>query len=175
MTPVQKIIAGVLIGLLWLGALVAKHFFADIPIDAFTAFCIAALSGLGIHAASTGSADKQAGFVSYPMLWMAAVLSVAVCFAGCAAPPTPGQQTQIRMACAADAGIRPSVDVLRAIPGFATPAEETAILTARSIIDPICANPAGPFTVADPYVAVTQASATVAGVLVQMEARKAGK
>lgn len=116
--------------------------------------------------------SAQAGFVSYPMLWMAAALSIAVCFAGCTTPPTQTQVQQITNACAMDKGLRPSVDVLLAIPGLAKPEEIAAVAAARAIVDPICANPSAPFP-ADPTAQITQATATVAGLVVQIEARKA--
>lgn len=180
MTALQKIIAGSVAGLLWLGAIVARHFFPDLAgeLGTFTMFCASALTGLGVHAAGAlGAApDKQAGCARLPLLGLLAAFIVGLCLlAACTTPPTPGQQSQIRMACAADAGIRPSVDVMLMIPGLAKPEEVAAVVAARAIIDPICKDPAAPFAGGDPYVAVTQASASVAGVLVQVESRKAGK
>jgi hypothetical protein len=178
MTALQKILAAALIGALWLGALVAKHFYADIEIGAFIAACVAALSGLGIHTAafsSASSSDKQGGFARLWLLTLLAAIAAALCLlVGCGTLPTPTQVGQIRIACAADAGLRPSVSILMAIPGLANPEEVLAVNAARGVIDQVCANPEAPFAGGDPYVAVTQATGTLAGVLVQLQTRKAG-
>lgn len=111
----------------------------------------------------------QGGFSSVAMLLVTAGVALALVACG---TPTGGQVQQIRMACAADAGLRPSIDVMLAVPNFATPEEMAAIVAARAVIDPICKNPEAPFAGGDPYMAVTQATATVAGIMVQMQARK---
>jgi hypothetical protein len=67
MTAWQKIIAGALIGLLWLAAIVSKHFWTDIDTGAFQLACGAALSALGIHSAATGG-SAQGGFASVRMM-----------------------------------------------------------------------------------------------------------
>jgi hypothetical protein len=61
MTAWQKIVAGGIIGLLWLAAIISKHFWTDIDTGAFQLACGAALSALGIHSAmtATGSAVAQ--------------------------------------------------------------------------------------------------------------------
>jgi hypothetical protein len=65
MTAWQKIIAGGIIGVLWLAAIISKHFWTDIDTGAFQLACGAALSALGIHSASTGNAGSQ--FAQMPM------------------------------------------------------------------------------------------------------------
>jgi hypothetical protein len=117
--------------------------------------------------------NVQSGHASPALLGIAAFLMVAICLGACTTPPTSTQANQIRMACAADAGIRPSVDILLAIPGLAKPEEVAAVVAARAVIDPICKDPSAPFAGGDPYVAISQASGTLAGVLVQLETRKA--
>lgn len=57
---------------------------------------------------------------------------------------TPAQESQIKTACATDAIIRPSVTALLEAPGLATIEQKSAVLAARAIIDPICANPSVP-------------------------------
>lgn len=179
MSTTQKIIAAALIGLFWLAAIVAKHFFPDADTSAFVAACATTLGGLGLHAVATSKADapaapadKQGGFARLGMLMFLSVFFVPLVLWGCATP-TPAQVNAVRMACAADAGIRPSVDVMLAIPGLAKPDEVAAVIAARGIIDPICKAPDAPFAGGDPYVAVSQASGTIAGILVQVQRRKA--
>jgi hypothetical protein len=82
MTSLQKIVAGAIIGLLWLAAIVAKHFWTDIDTGAFQLACGAALSALGIHSAATGSGDanKQGGFARIGLLIaIASVAMLAAC------------------------------------------------------------------------------------------------
>lgn len=139
-------------------------------------------SVIGYHAGAMNSAaapgapaaGTQAGLASPALLWLAAAFVAVLCLSGCANPPTPTQAQAIQNACAVDKGLRPSVDLLLAIPGLAKPEELAAITTARAIIDPICANPAGPFTL-DPQAELTRATATVMGLAVQLEQRKAAK
>lgn len=103
--------------------------------------------------------------------WTLMVMAAIGMMVGCV--PVQSQAQQIANACAVDRGLRPSVDVLLAIPGLAKPEEVTAVVAARAIIDPICANPSQPFPT-DPTAQISQATATMAGVLVQLETRKAG-
>jgi len=105
-----------------------------------------------------------------------AALAAAACitFAGCAAPgatPDAAQVQQIQTACAIDAGLRPTVTALLAIPGLATFDEVAAVGAARAVIDPICANPAGSVQ-ANTIAAITSASAQLVGIVAQIEGRK---
>ena len=100
------------------------------------------------------------------------VLIGALCLAACASGPTPQQVQQIQAACAADAVIRPSVNVLIE---FGNPAEQAAIGVARSIIDPICANPATVGVSANAPLQLAAATGTVACVYGQLQAKKEGK
>jgi hypothetical protein len=54
MNATQRIAAGVATAVLWLAAIVAKHFYPDISIEGFTMACASALSALGIHSATKG-------------------------------------------------------------------------------------------------------------------------
>jgi hypothetical protein len=102
------------------------------------------------------------------------VLTVAISGAliGCATgSPDAAQVQQIQNACAVDAGLRPTVTVLLAIPGLAKVEEVAAVTAARAVIDPICANPAGNVQ-ANSIAALTNASAQVVGIVTQLQARK---
>lgn len=70
-----------------------------------------------------------------------AILLAACVTAGMPGAPSDQQVARIQAACATDAAIRPSVTVLLAIPGLATPEQAAGIAAARAVIDPICANP----------------------------------
>jgi len=72
-------------------------------------------------------------------------VAVAVlALSACATAPTDQQVAAIQNACAVDAGLRPVVTILLATPGLAQPEDVAAVVAARAVIDPICANPAGP-------------------------------
>lgn len=103
-----------------------------------------------------------------------AAAAASLSLAGCAASGAPDapQVQMIQNACAVDAGLRPTVTALLAVPGLATPDEVAAVVAARAVIDPVCANPAGSVQ-ANAIAAVTGASATVLGIVTQMQARKA--
>lgn len=166
-------------------AYVASLCHLTLPPDVLAAIVILLVSGahwIGqvVAARSAGkapAANAQAGFATMRFVALLAVLACGMLLflAGCVTPPTPTQAGQIRMACAADAGIRPSVSIALAIPGLAKPEEIAAVAAARAVIDPICADPTKPVLGVDPYVAVTQATAQVAGILVQVESRKQAK
>jgi hypothetical protein len=194
MTTLQRIIAIALIGLFWIGALVAKHFFPDIDVSPFILACGSLLAGLGVHTVNASalasgqqgpaeglsgpsgalkpvSPGNQTGNALAGFLGLVAILALGVALVGCA-NMTPQQVNQVKLACATDAGLRPTVDVLLALPGVAKPEEVAAVVAARAIIDPICKNPDAPFAGSgDPYLLVTQATATVTGILVQLQTR----
>ena len=71
-----------------------------------------------------------------------------------------------------DAGVRPTVTALLAIPGLATAQEVAAVTAARAVIDPICANPAGT-PQANALAALTTASGQVVAIVTTLQARKA--
>ena len=103
-----------------------------------------------------------------------AMLFVAVCLgvlAACAGTPTAAQAVQIQAACAVDAGIRPSVNVLLAVPGLATVQEVAAVTAARAVIDPVCANPSGSFE-ANTVSAFTAATTQVLTTLAELKSRQ---
>ena len=62
-------------------------------------------------------------------------------FSACTTVPTSNEVALIQNACNVDATLRPTVTALLAVPGLATPEEVLIVNTARSAIDPICANP----------------------------------
>lgn len=86
MSAFERIIACSLAGILWLGAIVAKHFWSDIDIGAFCAACAAVITAIGIHGAATGAkeptASAQGGFAR-PLL-LALIALGALSLAGCA-------------------------------------------------------------------------------------------
>ena len=101
-----------------------------------------------------------------------ALLAVGTLALGaCTSPPTQNEINIITNACNVDAAIRPLVTALAPL---ANPEEILAVTTARGVIDPICANPAG--SVASNTVAVLSSNvATIQTVLGKLQARKAGK
>lgn len=74
MTPVFRLVACTIAAVLWIGAIVCKHFFADIDVGAFCAACGALITALGLHGAMQPS-DKQGGYASLPMM----VLLAGIC------------------------------------------------------------------------------------------------
>lgn len=106
---------------------------------------------------------------------LAITIIAILALSGCASmggTPDANQVQQIQTACAVDAGIRPTVTALLALPGLAKPEEIAAVVAARAVIDPICANPSGSIQ-ANAIAAVTSASAQVIGIVAQLQARKA--
>ena len=108
-----------------------------------------------------------------------AILASALLLSACATSPTgavtPTAQTvqQIQQACLVDAGIRPIVTALLAVPGLATVQEVAAVAAARQVIDPICANPAGSIQ-ANTMTILTQNINTVTSLLGVLNARNGG-
>lgn len=105
-------------------------------------------------------------------LALAAAGALALTACGTSSPDQPPQAAdQIRAACAADAVIRPSVSALLAVPGLATHEQVAAVMAARAVIDPICANPAAAKEAA--LTGLTNATAQVLGVYVAMKQARA--
>jgi len=96
--------------------------------------------------------------------------ALPACSTNPAATPNATQVTQIQNACAFDAGLRPTVSALLAIPGLARPQEIAAVAAARAVIDPICANPGGSVQ-ANTIAAVTGATAQVLTIATQLQQR----
>ena len=99
----------------------------------------------------------------------AAFVLITALLAACATPPTDAQVQRIQLACAVDAGIRPSITALMV---FATPQESAGIVAARAVIDPICANPGGTVQ-ANAIAAFTAATTQVVSIYSDMKTRKA--
>lgn len=100
-------------------------------------------------------------------------LSVAA-LAGCSAvPATPDAQqlSAIQTACAADAALRPTVTVLLAIPGLATPEQVVGIAAARAVIDPVCAHPADGVA-GNALAAVSGAAGQIVAYVADLQARR---
>lgn len=103
------------------------------------------------------------------------IAAAALALTGCVS--TPGQDSQqpdvaqIQAACAADALIRPSVSALLDVPGLATLEQKGAVMAARAVIDPICANPAAAKQGA--ITGLTNATAQVLAVYVAMKQNRA--
>ena len=87
------------------------------------------------------------------------------------AAPNANQVAAIQNACAVDAGLRPTITVLLAVPGLAKVEEVEAVTAARAIIDPVCANPSGTVQ-ANAIAAVTGASAQIIGIVTQLQLRQ---
>lgn len=97
-----------------------------------------------------------------------AALALVACAAGA---PEANEVQQIQAACAVDAGLRPTVTALMAVPGLVQPADDAAIVAARAVIDPICANPAGT-PQANAISILVGANAQLVGIVTQIQARK---
>lgn len=122
--------------------------------------------------AAAPPAGGQSGFIGLRLLAVIASIALGLAMlAGCAAP-NASQVDAIKSACAIDAGIRPTVTILLAVPGLAKPEEIAAVAAARTVIDPVCANPAGTAQ-ENALAAVSGASATLIGIVTQMQMRKA--
>ena len=103
-----------------------------------------------------------------------AIAAIVVALTACTTPtgaPDAAAVQQIQTACAVDAGLRPSVTALMVIPGLVQPAEDAAIVAARAVIDPICANPSGNIQ-ANAISALVSANAQLVGIVAQIQARK---
>lgn len=92
----------------------------------------------------------------------------------CATAPTDNQIQAIQNACAFDAGIRPTVTVLLAMPGLAKPEQIAVVAAARAVIDPICANPGG-MPQANAAAALAGATGQVLSVLADLQAKKSAE
>ena len=101
----------------------------------------------------------------------ALIALVALSLAACAGSPQQPDVDKIRAACAADALIRPSVTALLDVPGLATLEQKRAVMAARSIIDPICRDPAAAQQGA--LAGLSNATAQVLAVYVAMRQAKA--
>lgn len=100
------------------------------------------------------------------------LISACLMMGGCATgAPDAAQVQQIQLACGVDAGLRPTVTALMVIPGLVQPADNVAILAARAVIDPICANPAGNVQ-SNAVAALASANAQLLGIVAQIQARK---
>lgn len=96
---------------------------------------------------------------------------IAICLGACTTPPPSDVVAAIQNACVIDAGIRPTVTALEPL---ATPAEVLAINAARSVIDPICANPAGSVQANTLTILATNVG-NIQGIIVSLQTRKAVK
>lgn len=100
-----------------------------------------------------------------------ALISACLMLSGCATAPGAAEVTQIQTACAVDAGLRPTVTVLLAVPGLANVQDVAAITAARAVIDPICANPGGT-PQANAIAILAGASGQLVGIVTQLQARQ---
>ena len=93
MSALQRIIACTIAGILWLGAIIAKHFWPDIETGAFMAACGAVITALGIHGATVGGSgdapaaapapSAQGGFARLPFLLLVVSIAALIGLAGC--------------------------------------------------------------------------------------------
>ena len=107
------------------------------------------------------------------MKTMLLALAAATLTACVAQPSTPDakQLAAIQGACAADAALRPTVTLLLAVPGLATPQEAAGVAAARAVIDPICANPSAGLA-GNALAAVSGAAGQVVAFVADMQARR---
>lgn len=87
------------------------------------------------------------------------------------AAPDAQQIAAIQGACAADAALRPTVTVLLAVPGLATPQEVAGVAAARAVIDPICSNPSAGLA-GNALAAVSGAAGQIVAYVADMQARR---
>lgn len=100
------------------------------------------------------------------------LLSIAAIVLGACTTPQPADVVvAIQNACVIDAGIRPTVTALEP---FATPAEVLAINSARSVIDPICANPSGSVQANTLTILATNIG-NIQGIIIALQTRQAAK
>ena len=71
---------------------------------------------------------------------LALLAGIVFVLGACTTPPPADIIAAIQNACVIDAGIRPTITALEPL---ATPFQVLIIKSARSVIDPICANPSG--------------------------------
>ena len=93
-------------------------------------------------------------------------------FSACTTVPTSNEVALIQNACNVDATLRPTVTALLAVPGLATPEEVLIVNTARSAIDPICANPTGTPAANAQAILATQ-TGNIIGIITALQTRKA--
>lgn len=102
----------------------------------------------------------------------AIALAAGLMMSACAtSPPSDDQVAKIQTACAIDAGVRPAVTALLAVPDLATPTEAAAVAAARAVIDPVCANPSAPLQTSA-ISAVSSASMQLVTMAAQLQARR---
>jgi len=83
-----KILIGLVAVAVWVGALIAKHFWPDVDISGLVAAASSTLAGLGVYHVGTTGDDKgppappnQSGRA---LPWLLVVVAVAAVLAGCA-------------------------------------------------------------------------------------------
>ena len=115
---------------------------------------------------------KNSRFSSLIALAVCAVsMASAAVLGGCStltAAPSAAQVVAIKSACDLDAVGRPTLDVLLVL---ATPAENTAVTSARKIIDTACANPSASIAT-NAMTTFSESTAQIANILAQLQARK---
>jgi hypothetical protein len=77
----------------------------------------------------------------------------------------------IQDSCNVDAAIRPTVTALLNVPGLATQQEVLIVDAARSVIDPICANPSGSVS-ANTQAILAANVGKIAGLIVTLQTRQ---
>jgi hypothetical protein len=92
MTPTLRIVACTIAGVLWLLAIIAKHFWSDIDIAMFATTCAGVIGAIGIHGMASGTnvttVDSvkagQVGFASVRMMSALAAIALGLAmFSGC--------------------------------------------------------------------------------------------
>lgn len=102
---------------------------------------------------------------------LALAIAGLVILSACTTPPPSQIVAAIQNACFIDATMRPTVTALEPL---ATPTQVLAINTARSVIDPICANPEGSVQANTMTILATNIG-NIQGILVALQTQKAGK
>ena len=95
-----KLAVGLMAVVVWVGAIIAKHFWPDVDVGALVAACQSALVGLGVYHIGGAGEDKpaekpvtpQSGFVSLALLFILAAVS-ALLLTSCAANTPLGKLT----------------------------------------------------------------------------------
>jgi len=104
--------------------------------------------------------------------YLLALVSSAILLGACTATPPADIVVAIQNACIVDAGLRPVAKALQL--ALANPIESLALDSARSVIDPICANPAGSINANTMTILATNIG-NIESIVVTLEARKGAK
>ncbi len=102
---------------------------------------------------------------------LALLAGIVLVLGACTTPPPADIIAAIQNACVIDAGLRPTITALEPL---ATPFQVLIIKSARSVIDPICANPSGSVQANTLTILATNIG-NIQGVIVALQTGQAAK